>query len=452
MLRFAQDQLDLWFHSKNRKPLVLRGARQVGKSTLVRQFAKATGLSLYEVNLERHLFLRSAFASNNLERILGELAGLSGEIRDRSSSLLFLDEVQAIPEAIGALRYFQEDLPELAVIAAGSLLEFTLADHAFSMPVGRINYLHLGPLSFSEYLQAVDAELYQFYQGWNLTDSLPETRHLSLLHRQREFLIVGGMPEAVQTWLDTATFAEVAAIQRAILDTYVDDFAKYARHTQLARLQRVFRAVPAQLGRKVKFTNLSPDDRSSEVKTAIELLCKARVCTYVCHSDCSGVPLGAGQDCTTFKLLFLDVGLVSLTLGMTWPQALSLGERSLLNEGALAEQFVGQELLGRYLGKQLPELNYWLREGRSNNAELDFVISLGTELLPIEVKAGKAGTLKSLQQFVTAKRPRRALRFDLNLPIVQALEYEGGSTELISLPLYFASRVPELLSGKEPAR
>ncbi len=350
-----------------------------------------------------------------------------------------------MPEAIEALRYFLEDLPDLAVVAAGSLLEFTLADHAFSMPVGRINYLHLGPLSFAEYLIAVDAELSHFYQGWKLGDRMPESRHQSLLHRQREFLIVGGMPEAVQTWLDTGTFAEVATVQRAILDTYVDDFAKYARQTQLARLQRVFRTVPAQLGRKVKFTNFAPDDRSSEVKSAIDLLCKARVCAYVFHSDCSGVPLEAGQDLSTFKLLFLDIGLVSLTLGMSWSQALSLDERTLLKEGALAEQFVGQELLGRYLGKQLPELNYWLREGRSNNAELDFVISLGTELLPLEVKAGKAGTLKSPLQFVAAKRPKRAVRFDLNLPSSQALEYDGGATELVSLPLYFAGRVLDLL-------
>ncbi len=447
MERDAQKQLDLWFRSSPRKPLVLRGARQVGKSTLVRLFARDKGLALHEVNLERHLFLRDAFASGDLNRILGELAGLAGEIREKRSALLFLDEIQAVPEAIAALRYFFEDMPELAVVAAGSLLEFALADHRFSMPVGRITYLHLGPLSFAEFLLASDAELHRFYLDWKMGDPLPVSRHNALLHRQREFLIVGGMPEAVQTWLDTKLFDRVAEVQRTILDTYVDDFAKYARQAQLARLQRIFRTVPAQLGRKVKFTHLSPDDRSGEVRTALDLLCKARICTPVYHSDGSGVPLGAGQDSSTFKMLFLDIGLVSLVLGMTWPQTQSLDERRLLNEGALAEQFVGQELLGRFGGKQLPELHYWLREGRSNNAELDFLIAQGTQVVPIEVKSGKAGTLKSLQQFVGAKKPPVAVRFDLNLPSTQSLVSETGTTELVSLPLYFAGRLLELLEG-----
>ena len=446
MERSAQTQLELWFRSKNRKPLVLRGARQVGKTTLVRQFAKAAGLTLFEVNLERQLYLRDVFASNKTGPILGELAGLCGEIRDRSSSLLFLNEVQAVPEALASLRYFLEDLPELAVVAAGSLLEFTLADHKFSMPVGRINFLHLGPLSFEEFLMATDPELHQFYSGWKLEGDLPDSRHQKLLQKQREFLIVGGMPRAVQTWLETSAFSEVANVQRAILDTSMDDFARYARPAQLARLQRIFRAVPMYLGRKVKFTSLSPEDRSAEVKAAIDLLCKARVCAYVYHSDCSGIPLEAGQVTSVYKLLYLDIGLVSLTRGVTWPQAQSLDNRRLLNEGPLAEQFVGQELLNRFLGKQLPELNYWLRAGRSNNSELDFVIALGNEILPIEVKAGKMGSLKSLQQYMSAKKPARAVRFDLSLPTVQQLTFEGTTTKLISLPLYFAGRVLDLLS------
>jgi len=444
MERAARQQLDVWFRSVRHKPLVLRGARQVGKSTLVRQFAQAAGLTLFEVNLERHLSLSEVFASADLNRILGELQGLCGEIRDKKTSLLFLDEIQAVPQALAALRYFFEDLPELAVVAAGSLLEFALADHSFSMPVGRITYHHLGPLSFSEYLLAAEPELSVFFEGWKLGDPLPETRHRKLLQRQREFLIVGGMPEAVQTWLDTGLFEEVAQVQRGILDTYVDDFAKYAKQSQLARLQKIFRTIPTQLGRKVKFSNLSPDDRSADVRVAVDLLCKARVCTSVYHCDASGVPLGAGQDSSTFKLVSLDIGLVSLALGMTWPQAQSLDERTLVNDGPLAEQFVGQELLGRHHGKQAPELHYWLREGRSNNAELDFVISIGTEVLPIEVKAGKTGTLRSLQQFLVAKTPARAVRFDLSLPSTQKLDYVGGTTQLLSLPLYFAGRVLKL--------
>lgn len=181
MDRSASAQLDLWFYSRRRKPLVLRGARQVGKSTLVQLFAQARGLVLHEVNLERHLYLREVFRSGDLDRILGEFQGLCGESRDRASSLLFLDEIQAVPEALAALRYFLE--PELAVVAAGSLLEFTLADHSFSKPVGRISCLHLGPLTFGEFLKAADLELHAFHSGWNNGDDLPESRHQKLLRR-----------------------------------------------------------------------------------------------------------------------------------------------------------------------------------------------------------------------------------------------------------------------------
>ncbi len=414
--------------------MVLRGARQVGKSTLVRMFAQARGITLYEVNLERHRSLKEVFASMDLGRILGELQGLCGEIRDKKASILFLDEIQAVPEAIAALRYFYEDMPELAVIAAGSLLEFTLADHSFSMPVGRILYYHLGPLSFGEFLQEADPELHRFYSTYRLGDSLPESLHQKLLLRQREYLVVGGMPEAVQTWLDHHLFSEVQQVQRTIVDTYIDDFAKYARQSQLLRLQRVFRSIPAQLGCKTKYTRLSPDDRSIDVRQAVDLLCKARVATAVFDTEGSG-----------FKLLFLDVGLVSLQLGLDWAQVQRLEERTLLNEGPLAEQFVGQELLSRHEGTRTPELHYWLREGRTNNAELDFLIQHGASLLPIEVKAGKSGTLKSLQQFILQKKVLRAVRFDLNRPSQQTLTVGENTFELLSLPLYWAGRLEELL-------
>jgi predicted AAA+ superfamily ATPase len=445
MYRMAEEQLAHWYGSTHRKPLVLRGARQVGKSTLVRMFAQAQGLTLYEINLERHLYLNTVFRSGNINLIMGELQGVTGEIRESGKALLFLDEIQAIPEAIQALRYFYEDLPSLAVIAAGSLLEFTLSNHSFSMPVGRIAYLHILPLFFGEFLLAVDPELYRFYSSWTMQRDLPSSRHQKLLMRQREYLLVGGMPEAVQMWIDTGLLGDVQDIQRNILDTYIDDFAKYARHTHLVRLQRILRSIPANLGRKIKYSSLSRDDRAAEVRSAIDLLCKARICTAVYHSDCSCLPLGAGRNDSVFKLLFLDSGLVCTQLGINAAQLQVMDERTLVNEGPLAEQFVGQELLAMHKGKQNPELFYWLREGRSNNAELDFVISEQNTVFPIEVKAGKTGTLKSLHQFIAHKKCARAVRFDLNSPSTQQLFVDGVSCELISLPLYFAGRLSELL-------
>lgn len=445
MYRTAEEQLDQWFNGNNRKPLVLRGARQVGKSTLVRIFAKEKGLALHEINLERHLYLGKVFRSGNISMIMGELQGLTGEIREPNRSLLFLDEIQAIPEAIQALRYFYDDLPGLAVIAAGSLMEFTLSLHSFSMPVGRITYLHIAPLSFAEFLLAADPELFRFYSSWKLNDQLPESRHRKLLLRQREYLLVGGMPEAVQVWIDTGLFDGVQGIQRNIMDTYIDDFSKYARQAQLVRLQRILRSIPANVCRKIKYTSLSRDDRAAEVRAAIDLLCKARICTAVYHSDCSGLPLGAGRDDTVFKLMFLDTGLVCMQLGLKFAQLQKMDERTLVNEGPLAEQFVGQELLGMHRGKQVPELFYWLREGKSNNAEIDFVVPEQNTIIPIEVKAGKSGTLKSLHQFIANKKVTRAVRFDLNLPSTQQLMAEGVSCELISLPCYLAGRLVDLL-------
>jgi len=429
--------------------LVLRGARQVGKSTLVRLFAKEQGLALYEINLERNLSLKTVFASGDLGKILPELEGLTGEIHEIEKSLLFLDEIQAIPEAIQSLRYFYEEKPQLAVIAAGSLLEFTLADHAFSMPVGRITYFHLGPLTFGEFLLAKDQELYAFFSSWKWPLPIPETRHQKLLSVQREYLVVGGMPEAVQTWIDTGSFSAVQEVHRSILYTYVDDFAKYEKRSQLVRLQKIFRAVPAHLGRKIKYTNLSRDDRAADVRASIDLLCKARVCTAVPHTDASGLPLGAGQDDTVFKLLFLDVGLVSVQLGFGIAQLQNMDERTLVNEGALAEQFVGQELLHRHGRQRHPELHYWLREGRTSNAEVDYIISESNEILPIEVKAGKSGTLKSLHQFLMLKKAKKAIRFDLNPPNSQIMEVEGTPYELISLPLYLAGRVAGIVEESQ---
>lgn len=360
-------------------------------------------------------------------------------------TLLFLDEIQAVPAALAFLRYFYEDRPDLAVIAAGSRLELSLADHDFSMPVGRITYLHVGPLSFTEFLRARDPDLAAWYRSYRWGQTVPHSRHDQLLLRQREYLYCGGMPEAVQVLLDSDDWQRVRPVQRSILDTYIDDFGKYARTGDLALLQRIFRSIPLQLGRKVKYSNFSRDDRSAVVRLMLDLLCKARIALRVFHSDCAGLPLGANRDEAVFKLLFVDCGLLNHQLGLTWPQLLFLDERGLVNEGSLAEQFVGQEFLAMEQGLRVPELHYWLREGRSANAEVDFVLARAMKIVPVEVKAGKGGSLRSLQQYVVHKKADLALRFDLNMPSVQQLCIEGRSCTLVSLPLYFAGRSYELL-------
>ena len=458
MERFAQKELKEWYFKKNRKPLLLRGARQVGKSTLVKLFAGENNLELHEINLERHLYLEEVFKTQDLTLILDELQGLTGEIKDTQRALLFLDEIQAVPSSIQTLRYFYEDRNDIAIIGAGSLLEFTLADHNFSMPVGRISYYHLGPMSFREYLLARDPELFRYFEKLTLKKIVPLSFHQRFLRYQREYMFVGGMPEAVKTYIETQSADEVQDIHRSILDTYIDDFAKYAKKSELVRLQKIFRSIPLVQGEKIKYSNVSINDKSAGVRSAIDLLCKAAVCTKVFHSNCSGVPLGAGRSENVYKLIFVDIGLMNNLLGLTWNHIRNMDERKLLNEGAEAEQFIGQQLLVIEGGNKNPELYYWLREGRKNNAEVDYVITHNAEIIPVEVKAGKSGSLKSLHRFMFLKKSSIAVRFDLNLPSRQLIEisvndkdnnYHRISFPLLSLPLYMVEKLHKFLEIEE---
>ena len=451
--RLAEDTLQRWLTAGRRKPLVLRGARQVGKTTLVRRFAAAAGMPLCEVNLERHLYLDRVFESLDTGRMLRELEALGGTRLD--GALLFLDEVQATPRALPALRYLYEDRPDLPVVAAGSLLEFTLAEHGFSMPVGRIQYLHLGPLTFREFLAAVDPAAGD--PAATDPDEPPtEAAHRRLGRRLREYLVVGGLPEAVLAYRETGSPMEVAAVHRSIASTYEDDFAKYARRTPLARLQRLFRLVPRSVGHPVTYRRLDPDARAAEVSRAIDLLVKARVCHRVSHSHCSGLPLGADAGHHASKLLILDVGLMNHLCGLDLADIEALDDIRLVNEGGMAEQYVGQQLVSLSGGEHPPELHYWLRHARRGNAEIDYVISHRDWIVPIEVKAGRSGSLKSLLHFAHEKRPPLAVRFDANPPGVQTVRHairtaagtQDVTARILSLPLYAVEALPRLLQAQ----
>jgi predicted AAA+ superfamily ATPase len=448
--RLSEQHLTAWHQKKRRKPLVIRGARQVGKSTLVRQFAMNKGLSLAEINLEQHLYLDDVFSSLDMDVILKELGALTGKSLQAAGALLFLDEIQATPHAIQALRYFYENRPELPVISAGSLLEFTLADHQFSMPVGRIEYYHLGPMTFLEFLDAVEPELRPYCSKFHIDQPFPVAAHRKLIKRQREYLFVGGMPEAVNTFSESNDLAEATAVHRSIAETYQDDFSKYAKQKNLALMQKVFRQIPRIIGHKVKYSNISREDKSRDVKAAIDLLVKARICHQTFHSHCSGVPLPADINENVYKLLFMDVGVAAHLSGLDWLALQQMDGQALINEGKLAEQFVGQHLLSPF---SPPRLTYWLRETKSANAEVDFVTTSGNQIVPIEVKAGKSGTLKSLQQFAANKHSNLCIRFDLNPPSISQATHAvrvGKSSvptsyTLLSLPLYLVEELPRLL-------
>ena len=452
MDRHQSQLLRDWLRRPARKPLVIRGARQVGKSTLVDLFAAAhSDRDLITVNLERHQELDGAFATNDPATILNLVSAVS----DRTitpRSILFLDEIQAAPKAFPALRYFLEDRPDLPVIAAGSLLEFLLSNHTFSMPVGRIEYLHLGPMTFTEFLIATGREtLAQAITGFEW----PTTRIHVLVHQQllaalREYQFVGGMPEAVRVYAESRDLRAVAAVHRSIVDTYRDDFPKYATRRNLTRMLRVFNFAARYPGRKVKYSNISPDDQSGTIRTDIELLAMARVVDKVVHSQCTGLPLQANLKESVFKLVFLDIGLMNAICGLGWDTIQAQADVELVNAGSGAEQFIGQHLQYLYADRTNRQLTYWLREGRASNAEVDYVADFSGQIVPIEVKAGRTGTLKSLHQFVAEKRVPLAVRFHVEQPEVQTVNAQAKRKDgvqpvqyqLLSLPLYLVERLP----------
>lgn len=449
--RHNERQLKAWLRGARRKPLVLRGARQVGKSTLVETFAGDTGLRLVTVNCEKNRYLDRVFETLDLVRILQELESVADQGAINDQALLFLDEIQATPNALQVLRYFYEERADLPVVAAGSLLEFALSKHSFSMPVGRVQYLHMGPMTFREFVEACEPDMLDHLDRITFDTPLPDAAHRRLCSLQRQYLCVGGMPEAAAAFKETGSFSEVADVHREIVDTYVDDFAKYAQEHDLALLQRIFASVPRRVGQKIKYVNLASGERAARVRTMIHLLAKAQVVLPVFHSHCSGVPLGADIDDSVFKLAFLDVGLANHLCGLAWRDISDVDDTRLVNEGSMAEQFAAQQLA--WFGRGKPELTYWHREGRQGNAEIDFALAVGPVIYPIEVKAGKSGTLKSLDQFILHKRLDTAVRLDLNPPSRQTVTHsariltgtETVTYELLSLPLYAIGELPRLL-------
>lgn len=451
-------QLKSWLENPTRKPLIVRGARQVGKSTLVRLFARENGLVLTEVDLEVHTALEAAFKSKDPNKIVNEIESLPEAIPLGEKSLLFLDELQAQPDAIPALRYFHEQMNALPVVSAGSLLEFVLSDHDFSMPVGRVQYLHMGPMTFTEFLDALgERKLKSVVESYTFGQDIGTIAHTRLLELLRTYYFVGGMPEAVAAFAKNRQYRDVSAVHNSIVETYRDDFPKYAAARNRTRMLQVFNFAARNVGAKVKYANISRDEQSATLKQDIELLCMARVISKVIHSHASGLPLQADLDEKVYKLLFLDVGLMNAISGLDWNTIAKMQDRQLINEGAFAEQFIGQHLQYLLAESLNRELTYWMREGRSSNAEIDYIVALAGRIVPIEVKAGERGSLRSLHQFMAGKKAPLAVRFDANPPSMQTVQarIQTGSAAaeveypLLSLPLYLVERLAALVEERK---
>jgi len=443
-----------WAARSPRKPLIIRGARQVGKSTLVRQFAATSGLSLLAINFERNPQFREAFVEKDPAQIQTVLGLLTEEKIVAGKTLLFFDEIQAAPEALAALRYFYEEAPDLHVLAAGSLLEFALEDAQFSMPVGRVEYLHLGPMQFEDFVEAMGHEdLVRYLQQLSLEDiraqRFPKPVHEKYLTLLKQYWIVGGLPEAVAGYVQSGDFSEVTRVQHSIVSTYRDDFNKYSQNSLKHRVQLVFDRLPMMVGRKFKYAHISREHRAVDLEAALQQLCMARVAARVMHSSANGIPLGAESNPRVFKTLYMDIGLMCSALNLN---VLDLGKEdmSLVNDGALAEQFIGQQLLYSGSYYDTPALYYWVREAKSAAAEVDYLLTSGRHVVPVEIKAGTTGTLKSLHQFLKEKQRHFALRFNADLPSLwhDKRKLTDGSLidyELLSLPLYLSGQAQRLM-------
>lgn len=456
MYRFALDYLKEWKTRPSRKPLVLRGARQVGKSFLVRIFARNEFDHLLEINLERLQDAASLFKSKVPRTICALLEARFGVPLQPGKSLLFLDEIQATPDVFAALRYFREEMPDLHVIAAGSLFEFVLEEHDFSMPVGRIEYLHLGPMLFEEFLRALGRNsLYDWLRQYEVGLELPEEMHNELLRLVRQYMVVGGMPEAVSSFAQTASYRECEQIQQSVLSTYRDDFSKYSSQVKQRRVEKVFNRIPALTGMKFMYSQIDREERARDIGEALRLLKLARVVHKVRHTSANGLPLGAEADERCFKTLFLDVGLLCRSCGLSIADTVQAEDIFLINRGAVCEQTVGQNLLYSLPPFEDPELYCWIREKRGANSEVDFVIPIRDQVVPVEVKAGSTGSLKSLHVFLREKRRHFALRFNMDRPSLLDTRTSlstGSQTDfrLLSLPVYLIGQAQRLCLNSLP--
>lgn len=403
-------QLLQWRDDPQHKPLLIRGARQVGKSSAVRFLGK-TFKYFIEINLEKQPSLKSLFAEDiDVKKTCSNLSVTLGIPIIPGETLLFIDEIQDCIPAIMSLRYFKEDYPELHVIAAGSLLEFALEEIP-SFAVGRIRSLYMYPFSFDEFMTA---------QGLGIQlDAIraagPDQPLLEVLHQQmtdqlRSFLLVGGMPEAVATWINTHDYLACSHIHSDIMDTYQDDFNKYKKKISPDLLRKTLRSVASQCGTKFVYKRVDEDSRSDKVKQALHLLTLAGLITPVTHSSADGVPLGAQENERSVKYLFLDMGLLLTWQGIPAGDILLASDVELVNKGSISEVFAGLEIIKNNDSFQRPELFYWQQESKNGNAEVDYLQARNGMIFPIEVKAGTRGAMQSLYLFMHKKRLHAAVR------------------------------------------
>jgi predicted AAA+ superfamily ATPase len=426
MKRLIEQELVQWKMSPRRKPLVLRGARQVGKTWLVEQFLAKDFDECVKIDLEKRRDLHSVFGENLDPKQILNLLELATKKIIPGRTLLFLDEIQACPRAIMALRYFYEEMPELHVVVAGSLLEFAFAE--ISIPVGRLQYLYVHPMTFHEYLIALGKEP-MAEEICKEPSTISHVAHEQILVELKNYFFVGGMPECVKTWRDTSSLHTVAEVQSEILDSYRDDFSKYTPRTDPRCLDAVLLSVAKSVGEQLKYTRLNETHTGPTNRKAFDLLTQARIVHKIAACNPSGLPLGATANPQKFKGVFLDIGLMQRLCQLPIDTEIQQKDLLAIYRGKLAEQFVAQELLAT--GSE--PLFYWSRESRASNAEVDYLVVRDGKIYPVEVKSGAAGALRSLHLMLQTY-PESPAGFVLSSRCYAQLPEQ----KLIFLPLYSA--------------
>ncbi len=428
MKRDIYQTLTEWKYSEARRPLLVRGARQTGKSYIIREFGEKEFGSMIVINFERNPENKSIFKTFVPAEIIERITLFTAQKPVPGESLLFLDEIQECPEAIVSLRYFYEEMPGLHVIGAGSLLEFALKSENFKMPVGRIQYLYLYPMSFGEFLDALgESALRGHIMNFSNLETLPEGLHEKLIEYIRKYYFLGGMPAVVREYITSRDIVKCQRIQRSIIDTYMDDFAKYAKISSHKNLQKVFNSVPGMTGQKFIFAHVDRAVKAEKLKEALELLETAGVVKRVWQTSASGIPLSTGVHESIFKVIFLDIGLFHAISGL-YSETAQETDFNAIFKGAVAEQFVGQELLACLSPYTKSEIWYWGRSVKSSTAEIDYLVEKEGKIIPIEVKSGSTGRMKSLHMFIETRHSELALK-------ISQARFQSGKP-VTSLPFY----------------
>lgn len=390
-----------WKQNPIRMPLLLRGARQVGKTYAVANLGESFD-DFAEINFERNPEFKIVFERNlEPERIIRELAVMLGKPIVAGKTLLFFDEIQESENAFKSLRYFYELMPSLHVIAAGSLLDFQI--EKIGMPVGRIEWLYMYPMSFIEFLYAVKhSMLAEEILHHDPSKPMSESIHALGLSLVGEYFAIGGMPAVVKQWRDSKDLSTCGRLLRAISSTYKKDFDKYAKRSQIKYLDLLFSHIPERLGEKFKYSAVSQNYTKRELEPCLDLLSKAGIVTKVLESAGQGIPLGAQANHEHFKVIFLDVALSQNVIGLNLGEWIIDPLEQFINKGNIVESFVGQELLAYASPFAERNLYYWHREERTSNAEIDYLIQKEEHVIPVEVKSGHRGALQSMHIFLNS--------------------------------------------------